>query len=84
MSSFWTASESGASPAAGFEADVECGARMCGGRRCRHNEKSGEGKTVSALTRMLVVDSSRVRWGLNWYLKRKKVSVSSGQLSGCA
>ena len=65
MLSFWTASESGASPAAGFEVDVEFCTRMYGGRRCRHNEKSGEGKTVSALTRILVVDSSRVRWGLN-------------------
>lgn len=37
-----------------------------GGRRCKQSEKSGEGKTVSALTRMLVMVSSRVRWGLNW------------------
>lgn len=42
--------------------------REFGGRRCRQREKSGEGKTVSALTRMLVMVSSRVRWGLNWYL----------------
>ena len=45
------------------------GERMWGGRRCRRREKSGEGKTVRALTRMLVVGSSRVRWGLNWYLE---------------
>ena len=78
VSSFWTASESGASPAAGFDADVEFGVRMCGGRRCKHNEKSGEGKTVSALTRILVVDSSRVRCGLNWYLDVKPlVSLES-------
>lgn len=44
------------------------GERMCGGRRCRQREKSGEGKTVRALTRMLVTGSSRVRCGLNWYL----------------
>ena len=43
-------------------------APMCGGRRERHRLKSGDGKTVSALTRMFVVVSSRVRWGLNWYL----------------
>ena len=44
------------------------GVRMWGGRRCRRREKSGEGKTVRAFTRMLVVGSSRVRCGLNWYL----------------
>lgn len=64
--SFWTASESGASPAAGRADDVEIGCRMCAGRRCRHSEKSGEGKTVRALTRVLVMVSSRARWGLNW------------------
>lgn len=37
------------------------GERMWGGRRCSRREKSGEGKTVRALTRMLVVGSSRVR-----------------------
>lgn len=42
------------------------GERMWGGRRCKQREKSGEGKTVRALTRILVVDSSRVRCGLNW------------------
>ena len=49
------------------------GWRMFGGRRCRQREKSGEGKTVRALTRMLVMVSSLVRWGLNWYLKATKV-----------
>jgi len=66
--SFWTASESGASPAAGVECEVleieeE---RVWGARRERHRLKSGEGKTVRDLTRMLVMVSSRVRWGLNW------------------
>lgn len=46
----------------------EGGERMWGGRRCRRREKSGVGKRVRALTRMLVVGSSRVRCGLNWYL----------------
>lgn len=64
--SFWTASERGASPAAGRADEVEMGCRMCAGRRCRHSEKSGEGKTVKALTRVLVMVSSRARWGLNW------------------
>jgi hypothetical protein len=66
--SFWTASERGASPAAGREEDVESGARICGGRRWRAREKSGAGKTVRAFTRMLVIVSSRARCGLNWYL----------------
>ena len=81
MESFWTASERGASPVVGVGADVEVevldwGAawvlvvvvdvRRCGGRRCRLREKSGEGKTVRALTRMLVIVSSRERCGLNW------------------
>lgn len=39
-----------------------------GGRRERQREKAGEGKTVSALTRMLVAVSGWRRWGLNWYL----------------
>jgi len=39
--------------------------RTEGGRRWRHREKSGEGKTVRALTRMAVTVSSRERWGLN-------------------
>ena len=61
MCSFWTASErASATP-------VE-GRRMFGGRRWRQREKSGEGKTVRALTRMLVIVSSLVRCGLNWYL----------------
>jgi hypothetical protein len=38
------------------------------GRRERQRLKSAEGKTVRALTRMLVMVSSRARWGLNWYL----------------
>jgi hypothetical protein len=67
--SFWTASDNGASPAAGRAEDVESGARMWGGRRWRAREKSGAGKTVSAFTRMLVMVSSRARWGLNWYLE---------------
>ena len=64
--SFWTASERGVSTAEGVGAVLlVVGERMCGGRRCRRREKSGEGKTVRALTRILVVGSSRVRWGLN-------------------
>lgn len=60
--SFCTASDSAGSPAAGSEVlVVGKGVRMCGGRRWRHKLKSGEGKTVRALTRMLVVGSSRVR-----------------------
>jgi hypothetical protein len=67
--SFWTASERGASPAAGRAEEVETGVRMCGGRRWIANEKSGEGKTVRDLTRILVIVSSLVRCGLNWYLE---------------
>lgn len=52
------------------EEEEDEGERMCGGRRWRQREKSGEGKTVRALTRMLVTGSSRVRCGLNWYLVR--------------
>lgn len=66
VESFWTASERAGSPAAGKEAEVEEGERIWGGRRCRQRLKSGEGKTVRALTRMLVIGSSRVRCGLNW------------------
>lgn len=66
MTSFCTASDRAGSPAAGREVLVGKGARMCGGKRCRQRLKSGEGKTVRALTRMLVVGSSRVRCGLNW------------------
>lgn len=66
MLSFWTASGSGASPAAGFDAFEDAGSSVCGGRRERHSEKSGEGKTVRALTRMLVIVSSLERVGLNW------------------
>lgn len=65
MVSFWTASLRGASPAAGSEDEDERGERIWGGRRCRQRLKSGEGKTVSALTRMLVVGSSRASGGLN-------------------
>jgi len=65
MLSFWTASESGASPAAGSADEVAAGVRMCGGRRWRAREKSGDGKTVKDLTRMLVMVSSFVRCGLN-------------------
>jgi hypothetical protein len=69
MLSFCTASGSGASPAAGFVCDVvEEGRSVCGGRRERQRLKSGEGKTVRALTRMLVIVSSLARVGLNWYL----------------
>ena len=39
-----------------------------GGRRPRHREKAGEGKTVKALTRMLVTVSGCRSCGLNWYL----------------
>jgi hypothetical protein len=64
-----TASESGASPAAGLECDVvDIGRRTCGCRSDRQRLKSGEGKTVRALTRMFVMISSLARWGLNWYL----------------
>lgn len=63
--SFWTASERGASPAAGRAEEAEMGVRMWGGRRWRARLKSGEGKTVRDLTRMLVMVSSLVRWGLN-------------------
>ena len=65
MASFCTASDSAGSPAAGRDVLVGRGARMCGGRRWRQRLKSGDGNTVKALTRMFVVDSSRVRWGLN-------------------
>lgn len=81
MLSFWTASLRGASPAAGREEEVERGERMCGGRRWRQRLKSGEGKTVRALTRMLVVGSSRARGGLNWYLCwEEEIDV----LAGCS
>ena len=50
---------------------------MGGGRRWRQREKSGEGKTVRALTRMFVTGSSRVRCGLNWYLCGGKGGVVS-------
>jgi len=77
MLSFWTASLRGASPAAGVECEeLVSGERMCGGRRARQRLKSGEGKTVRDLTRMLVMVSSRVRWGLNWYLVRREGVVS--------
>ena len=59
---------------------MDVGDRMCGGRRWSRREKSGEGKTVRALTRMLVVGSSRVRWGLNWYLGNAK-ACQHGSLS---
>lgn len=50
-----------------MECDVdETGLSVCGGKRERQSEKSGEGKTVRALTRMLVMVSSFVRCGLNW------------------
>ena len=39
-----------------------------GGRRASESEKAGEGKTVRALTRMLVTVSGWSRCGLNWYL----------------
>ena len=38
---------------------------VCGGRSDKQRLKSGEGKTVSDFTRMLVMVSSRVKWGLN-------------------
>jgi hypothetical protein len=43
------------------------------GRSERHRLKAGEGKTVSALTRMLVTVSGWVRCGLNWYLGEGEV-----------
>jgi hypothetical protein len=46
--------------------------RVCGGRSERQSEKSGEGKTVRDLTRMLVIVSSRARCGLNWYLEEAR------------
>jgi hypothetical protein len=52
-------------PEAGGAVDDFVWARIWGGRRERQRLKSGEGKTVRDLTRMLVVVSSRVRWGLN-------------------
>ena len=66
MLSFWTASFKGASPAAGFEADaaaaeVEWRVRICEGSKAAQRLKSGEGKTVSDLTRMLVIVSSLAR-----------------------
>ena len=42
-----------------------------GGRRLRHREKAGDGKTVRALTRMLVTVSGCRSCGLNWYLVGK-------------
>ena len=39
-----------------------------GGRRARDRENAAEGKTVSALTRMLVTVSGCSSCGLNWYL----------------
>lgn len=39
---------------------------VCAGRRARESEKAGDGKTVSAFARMLVVVSVWRRWGLNW------------------
>jgi hypothetical protein len=67
--SFCTASERGASPAAGACEEDERGARTYVGRSERQRAKSGSGKTVRALTRMLVMVSSRLRCGLNWYLE---------------
>ena len=66
MLSFWTASFKGASPAAGFEADaaaaeVEWRVRICGGSKAAQRLKSGEGKTVRDLTRILVIVSSFAR-----------------------
>lgn len=53
------------------------GVRMCGGRRWRASEKSGEGKTVRDLTRILVMVSSLVRWGLNWYLGAQELLAAA-------
>lgn len=39
---------------------------VCAGRRARDSEKAGDGKTVRAFARMLVVVSVWRRWGLNW------------------
>lgn len=77
--SFWTASARGVSGVVGgppWEGDGVV--RMWGGRRCVQREKSGAGNTVRAFTRMLVVGSSRVRCGLNWYLRGERGGVVSG------
>lgn len=68
----------GASPAAGLEADaaaaeVECKVRMWDGKRAVQRLKSGAGKTVRDLTRMLVIVSSLARCGLNWYLFQRLI-----------
>ncbi len=57
-------------------------ARRWGGRRERPRLKSGEGKTVRDLTRMFVVVSSRVRWGLNWYLGTLRLAGVWEQIDG--
>ena len=48
-----------------------------GGRRARAREKAGEGKTVRDLTRIFVIVSGWMRWGLNWYLRCALVSECS-------
>lgn len=75
VESFWTASVRGSVLGRGVGAPLlvvfvvlDEEASMCGARRWRQREKSGEGKTVRDFVRMDVTVSSRVRWGLNWYL----------------
>lgn len=46
-----------------FEVPKGC---VCAGRRASDKEKAGDGKTVRAFARMLVVVSVWRRWGLNW------------------
>lgn len=55
----WT--DSARAPEAGGPLACFVAARTWVGRRERQREKSGDGKTVRALTRMLAVVSSRVR-----------------------
>ncbi len=50
-----------------------------GGMSDRQRLNAGEGKTVSALTTMLVTVSGWRRWGLNWYLLVGQ-GVSKGHL----
>ena len=93
MQRCWTASAS--VPWAGAELLPFCCcfdcARTYGGRRESPRLKSGLGKTVRDLTRMLVVVSSRVRCGLNWYLyfavwsaRHSSILFSSSHKQCCA
>lgn len=68
MQRCWTASANVPEPGGPLAVDCLVWARTWGGRRERQRLKSGDGKTVRVLARMLAVVSSRVRCGLNWYL----------------